>query len=76
MNIKLFVKHGKNIVVELDDEVEYIIDDAAVEVIEKGAERVKLIRVVDRAPKTISVKRIRWALHKEGVVDYIDKERV
>lgn len=76
MNIKPFTKKDKNIVAELDDEVEYIINDAAVEAIEKGAEKVTLIRVVDRAPQIISIKRIHWALHKEGVIDYLDKDKV
>lgn len=76
MNIKQFVKQNKNIVVELDDEVEYIIDDTAVEVIEKGADKATLVRIVDRAPQAISVKRIAWALKKEGVIDYIDKDKV
>ena len=73
MDIQKLVQAGKNIVVELDDEVEYIIDDAAVKEIENGAEKVTLIRVIDRTPQTISVKRIAWALKKEGVVDYLDR---
>ena len=73
MDIQKLIRVGKNIVVELDDEVEYIIDDTAVEAIEKGADKATLIRVVDRAPRTISVKRIAWALKKEGVIDYLDK---
>ncbi len=76
MNIKSFTKKGKNIVVELDDEVEYIIDDAAIESLEKGAEQVTLIRVVDRAHQPISAKRIAWAIKKEGVIDYLDKDKV
>lgn len=47
MNIKPFLKSGKNIVIELDDDVEYIIDDSAVEAIEKGKEKVNLICVID-----------------------------
>ena len=74
MDIKQFTKQGKDIVVELDDEVEYIIDDAAVKEIENGAEKVTLIRVIDRTPQTISVKRIAWALKKEGVIDYLDRK--
>lgn len=76
MNIKQFVKQGKHIVVELDDEVEYIINGAAVEALENGADKVTLIRVVDRAPQAISAKRIVWALKKEGVIDYLDKDKV
>ncbi len=73
MDIKKFTKQGKNIVVELDDEVEYIIDDVAIKAIENGEEKVTLIRIVDRKPQSISVKRIFWALQKEGVADYLDK---
>lgn len=76
MDIKSFTKKGKNIVVELDDEVEYIIGDAAVKAIEKGTGKTTLIRVVDRALQIVSIKRILWGLHKEGVIDYIDKDKV
>ena len=76
MNIQKLLKKGKNIIVELDDEVEYIIDDAAVKEMGNGVEQVKLIRVIDRTPQTVSVKRIVWALKKEGVIDYLDKEEV
>ena len=74
MDIKQFTKQGKDIVVELDDEVEYIIPEAAEKDLERGAEKVLLVRVVDREPQTISARRIAWAFHKKGVIDYLDRK--
>jgi hypothetical protein len=70
--IRKYIKSGKRMVLELDDEVEYIVDDKAILEIEAGNEQVRLIRVIDRAPQMVSARRIRWAILKDAIVDYID----
>ncbi len=72
-NIAKWVKPEKNIVLELDDEVEYIINDNAILEIKSGKDIITLIRVIDRSPQPINSKRIKNTLKKEGVIDYIDK---
>lgn len=73
-NIKELLRQGKDIVIELDDEVEYIINESALNSIEEGQERVPLVRVIDGESRMISARRIMWAISKEGVVDYLDKK--
>lgn len=69
-----FTRPGQWIVVELDDEVEYIVNDQGVADIRAGKALATLIRVIDRKPESISVRRIWWAIAKEGVIDYIDAQ--
>ena len=71
---KRLIRPNKHIVIELDDEVEDILDENAIENITKGLERVFLTRVIDRTPHLISVRRIIWALDAEGVIDYISNK--
>ena len=72
-DINTFLKDGKNIVIELDDEVEYILDDKAVEEIKKRKSVVNLIRVIDRTIQPTKFKKIKEAFLRDGVVDYLDK---
>ncbi len=73
MNINQYLKPGKNIVIELHDEVEYLLDDEAVEEIESGNEKVTLKRFADRVSVIMEVGAIENTLQKGGIVDYIDK---
>jgi hypothetical protein len=61
-------------VIELDDEVEYIINSSAVAKIKGRAKLIKLIRVVDRSSQVISARRIGWAVKKLGIIDYLVQE--
>ncbi|MDD5318790.1 MAG: hypothetical protein PHF79_03180 [Candidatus Pacebacteria bacterium] len=72
LDIQTFVKPGKHMVIKLDEEVEYIIDAYAVADILEGKDRIKLTRVIDRTPQDISLRRIKWAIWKEGIIDYLD----
>ena len=71
-NISAFLRPGKDIVIELDDEVEYILNESAVNAVGNGQEQILLIRIIDREPRTISARRIKWAISNSGVVDYLD----
>ena len=73
MNIDRFLKRNKILVVELDDEVEYLIDDQAADKIRRGQQFVFVTRVIDRVHRRVSVKRIFWALSMNGPLDYLDK---
>ncbi len=72
-NIDTYLKASKNTVVELDDEVEYIIDDEAVLSIKNNKEYVFLIRVIDRKIVPVELEKIKKNLSKEGPIDYLDK---
>lgn len=69
--INKFIKPGLNIVIELDDEVEYVIDEKALAQIKVGQTLIDLIRVVDRDTVQISAKRIGWSLNNGGAIDYL-----
>lgn len=72
-NIHTYIKHGKDMVIELDDDVECIVHDPAIGAIDTGKRVVELIRVIDRKPVRISTRRIKWSLLTKGVIDYLDK---
>jgi TolB-like protein len=69
-----FIKPGKHMVIELDDEVEYIVDGDATEALRSGQRIIKLIRLIDRTTRMISARRIVWAVAHEGVIDYLEAE--
>lgn len=73
MDIKKLMKAGKDIVVEMDDEVEYVIDGVAVEAIERGDRKINLMRLYDGEIRAIDIERIENILLKEGVTDYLNK---
>ncbi|HRH22527.1 MAG TPA: hypothetical protein PLB51_00845 [Candidatus Paceibacterota bacterium] len=72
-NIDTYLKPSKNTVVELDDEVEYIIDDEAVLSIKNNKEHIFLIRVIDRKIVPVELEKIKKSLTKKGPIDYLDK---
>lgn len=73
INIRRFIKEGKNIVISLK-EVEYLVDDKAVTVIEDGAEKVGLVCLYDQKLYFLDTQDIAQVLENEGVVDYLDKK--
>lgn len=72
MNIQKYMRAGKDIVVELDDEVEYLLNGAAAEAIQHGDEEVDLIRLYDRAIRRVPVSRIEVSVAEKGIIDYLD----
>ncbi len=75
MDITKLVKPAKDIVIELDDEVEYLMNDEAVAAVERGDRKINLIRLYDGEIRRVEVERIENTLLKEGVTDYLDKKR-
>lgn len=72
MQIDRFLRPGKRLVVELDDGVDYLIDEEAVANIRAGKTTVVLTRLVDNSRQRISVRRLSWALENKDAIDYID----
>lgn len=73
MNISKYTKHGKNIVIELHNGVEYLIDTVAESALKSGASQVELIRLYDSEVYIASADEIEKSLLKEGVIDYLNK---
>ncbi len=71
MNIDAYLKKGFDPVIELDDEVEYLLTVDAINLLKKGAKFVKLIRLIDSKEINTEVIRISAALEKEGPIDYL-----
>lgn len=72
MNIQKYMRVGKDIVVGLDDEVEYLLNGAAAEAIQRGDAEVELIRLYDRAVRRVPVSRIEASVAEKGIIDYLD----
>jgi hypothetical protein len=73
-NIDLYAKPKKMMVIELDDEVEYLIDEMAEKMIREGKKSVPLKRLVDLVAFSMSTDDLAEHLNKHGVVDYVDVE--
>lgn len=58
-------------VIEID-EVEYLIDKFAAEMIEKDAEEVILTRLFDSSILVLSSRKIKEIINKGGIVDHLD----
>lgn len=74
MDIGKFFEPGKNMVIELDDGVEYVVGDHAVEAIQRHDAEVDLVRLYDGETRTVAIERIQDALLKKSAVDYLDKK--
>ncbi len=72
MDIKKFLKPGKDIVIEIE-EVDYLLDDSAVSSIERGDKKVSLIELYGRQKYLFDAAVIMDVLEKDGVNDYLDK---
>lgn len=78
MNLKKYSKAGKNMVIELDNGVEYLIDTLAEDSLQggdgsSGADKVTLIRLFDREIRVTTAKEIEDSLVENDVIDYLDK---
>lgn len=78
MNLKKYSKNGKDMVIELDNGVEYLIDAIAENSLQgsdgsTGADKVTLIRLFDREIRVTTAKEIEDSLVENGVIDYLDK---
>lgn len=61
----------ENVVVELEDGVEYLIDERAAEDIKKKSPLVIVRRLYDGLISVVTLKRLRNTLKKRGVVAHI-----
>ena len=73
IDIHKFVKPGKDIVIDLEDGVEYLVDDNAVVAIERGDQIIELIGLYGGKHYALDIKDILVSLQKKGVIDYLDK---
>lgn len=73
MEFDKFIKPNKNIVIELEDEVEYLLDDESIGQILNKSLKISLKRLVDGAKIAIEIKKIEKSLKTKGVIDYLDK---
>ena len=74
MNLKKFLKPGKNMVLELDDDVEYLVDDRVVEALEREDKYIYLIRLMDNQAFKVEIARVKKAISIGGIIDYLDKK--
>jgi hypothetical protein len=74
MDIKNYMNEGKNMVIELDNEIEYLIDEVAEKDILKNKNKIKLTRLIDREHFFVEKKLIEKAIQKKGIIDYLDRE--
>lgn len=72
MNIDKYLKPNKLIVLELSDEVEYLLDDKAIEDIRNKSDTIFLIRLIDRKTLGFSFLQVVSAIDNGGIVDYLD----
>ena len=73
MDIKDFLKPGKDIVVEIED-VEYLLDDESVSCIEQNKKNIPLVELYDHQSYLFDIEVILRVLREGGVVDYLDKK--
>lgn len=74
MDLRPFLKPGKQLIVELDDGVDYLVSNESAKQLDEGVRIVSLIRLFDQTSHRISARRIFWALQREGSVDYLDSK--
>jgi hypothetical protein len=60
-----------NVVIEID-EVEYFIDEDSSKLIAKGEKNIVIIRLIDGVAAVFSQKKIKDAIEKNGIADYMD----
>jgi hypothetical protein len=71
MDIIAHVKPDSYLVIELQDEVEYLLDDASIQAVRAGKETIPLTRLIDREMRMVSRVDIEEALAKKGPIDYL-----
>lgn len=72
MNIKKFLKPGKNMVIKISG-IEYLVDDQAVVTIERGDEEIDLIQLNDQNHYLFNRLVIKDAINEDGIIGYLDK---
>lgn len=72
MNIKKFLKPGKNLVIKING-AEYLVDDQAVVTIERGDEEIDLIQLYDQNHYLFNRSVIKEAINSDGIIGYLDK---
>ncbi len=75
MNINKVLKPNKDIVIELDNEVEYIVNDKAIQAIGNDDKEIIIERLIDGKIFKVSLETIKKSLEKNGVIDYLDKRK-
>jgi hypothetical protein len=70
-NMNKYVRSGFDPVVELDDEVEYLLSKEAVESIQNNQSTISLVRLIDGEIRIFPIEQIIVSLEKGGVVDYL-----
>ncbi len=70
--IKKLVKVGKDIVIELDDEVEYLLDMPAMRALESENTQIDVMRLYDHKRFLIDRDKVINTLVSRGAVDYLD----
>jgi len=70
-NTDQYTKRGFDLVVELDDEVEYLVDKEVVASIKNNEQTIILKRLIDGETKKVAIERIIESLQKIGPVDYL-----
>lgn len=76
MDISTHIKPDAYLVIELKDEVEYLLDDASIRAMQAGEESVPLVRLVDRETRLVDRADIEDAFAEReggGPVDYLKK---
>lgn len=70
-NINDYNKPGYNMCLELDDEVEYLLEENAITSIKNNEPTVSLKRLVDGEMCTVAIQKIITALETDGPSDYL-----
>lgn len=74
-NIQKYIKPGFDLILELDDEVEYLIDAEAVKSISSNERTVLLKRLVDGEAIVMTSRKVIQTLKKSGPTDYLKDEK-
>ena len=72
VDIKKYIKKDKDLVISIRD-VDYLLDDQAVEAMRKRKLEIPLIHLYDGRTHMIPHADVENALFRDGVTDYLDK---
>jgi hypothetical protein len=72
-NLRRFFKKGYRTVIELDDEVEYLIDEKAEEAVKRNDPLIALTRLFDHEILAIETKEVLRCLQKRGPTSFLRK---
>lgn len=74
MGIEKFLKDGKDVVIELNDQVEYVLNKKATMALRNGEKQITLLRLYDGKDFPVDVEEIKKAILGGGIVDYLDEK--